>query len=296
MATEQGFTGQGFTVCGGCHIDRQLRLRAALQTGRTNPADVRERLGGVATNMACQLASWNAPVRFVGVQPPGSLAGMEARLAAAGIEPFLVPCDGEPPGYTAILAPDGELLMGAAAMSLYDAVSPPLIRAGIVGTEGALILDANFQADTISAIASEFGAAQRIFAAGTSIAKVVRLAGALPWLDALVLNRGEAAALLGTEMTVDEMATLLAAGLREGGVVLVSDGADMAALADAASGAVVTARPPRIHLVNANGAGDVMAARLFCDLEGQPDMALSDRLLAALSSGADYAAGATVEA
>ena len=59
---------------------------------------------------------------------------------------------------------------------------------------------------------------------------------------------------------------------------------------------VVTARPPQISLVNANGAGDVMAARLFCDLESQPDMALSDRLRAALAAGADYAAGAMVEA
>ena len=294
--TGHGFTGHGFTVCGGCHIDRQLRLTAAPQTGRTNPAEARERLGGVATNMACQLAGWGAPVRFVGVQPPRSLAGMEARLAAAGITPFLAPCDGEPPGYTAILTPDGELLMGAAAMALYEAVTLPMIRPGLEAMEGPLILDANFPADTISAIAGEIGAAQRMFAAGTSMAKVSRLADALPLLDALVVNRGEAAALLGAEMTVDEMAASLAVGLRDGGVVLVSDGGDMAALADTGFDTVVTARPPQISLVNANGAGDVMAARLFCDLESQPDMALSDRLRAALAAGADYAAGAMVEA
>lgn len=284
---------QGFTVCGGCHIDRQLRLTAPPQAGRTNPAEARERLGGVATNIACQLASWNAPVRFVGVQPPGSLAGMEARLAAAGIAPLLTPCEGEPPGYTAILSPDGELLMGAAAMALYESVTLPMIRPGLADMKGPLILDANFPADTIIAIAGEFGAPQRMFAAGTSMAKVSRLADVLPLLDALVVNRGEAAALLGTEMPVDAMAASLAARLRDGGVVLVSDGGDMAALADA--GMVVTAPPPQIRLVNANGAGDVMAARLFCDLESQPDMVLSDRLRAALAAGANYAAGPTVE-
>lgn len=296
MVAGHGFMEPGFTVCGGCHIDRQLRLTAPPQTGRTNPAEARERLGGVAANIACQLAGWGASVGFVGVQSPGDLASIQARLAAAGVTPWLATCDGEPPGYTAILAPDGELLMGAAAMSLYDTVSLPMIRPGIVGTAGPLILDANFAADTITAIASAVAPARRLFAAGTSIAKVLRLVGALPLLDALVLNRGEAATLLGAEMAVDEMAISLAARLRDGGVVLVSDGADMAALADASSGAVVSAHPPRIRLVNANGAGDVMAARLFCDLEGQSDMALADRLLAALAAGANYAAGATVEA
>ena len=286
----------GFTVCGGCHVDRQLCLTAPPQTGRTNPAKARERLGGVATNIACQLASWGTSVRFAGVQPPGNLAGMEARLAAAGIAPWLTPLEGEPPGYTAIMAPDGELLIGAAALALYETVTLSMILPGLEGTEGPLILDANFPADTITAMAGEFGAARPLFAAGTSMAKVSRLTGALPLLDALVVNRGEAAALLGAEMDVGMMATSLAARSRGGGVVLVSDGGDMAALADADADTVVTARPPQICLVNANGAGDVMAARLFCDLESQPDMALADRLQAALAAGADYAAGVTVEA
>jgi pseudouridine kinase len=282
-------TDQGFIVCGGCHIDRQLRLTAPPQPGRTNPARARERLGGVATNIACQLAEWGASVRFVGVQPPDSLAVMEARLADAGIEPRLAPLDGEPPGYTALLAPDGELLMGAAAMALYETVTPPLIRPGLANRPGPLILDANFPADTISSIVAACATPQKIFAAGTSIAKVARLTAALPRLDALVLNRGEAAALLGDEMSVDRMALALAADMRDGGVVLVSDGAALAALAW--RGEVSAMQPPQISLVNANGAGDVMAARLFCDLDRRPDMVPAARLDAALAAGADYAAG-----
>ncbi|MEK9935087.1 MAG: carbohydrate kinase, partial [Rhodobiaceae bacterium] len=108
-----------FTVCGGCHIDRQLRLSAPPQPGRTNPATSRERLGGVATNIACQLAGFGASVRLVSVQPPDSLAVVASRLADIGIDPWLAPLAGEPPGYTALLAPDGELLIGAAAMALY---------------------------------------------------------------------------------------------------------------------------------------------------------------------------------
>ncbi|NBR03404.1 MAG: hypothetical protein EBT94_09805 [Alphaproteobacteria bacterium] len=282
-----------FTVCGGCHIDRQLRLSAPPQPGRTNPASAIERLGGVATNIGCQLAGFGASVRLVSAQPPDNIAAIEARLADAGIDPWLAPLAGDPPGYTALLAPDGELLIGAAAMTLYEAVPASAIRPGLAGASGPLILDANFPVDTIVAIATECGAARSLFAAGTSIAKVGRVAAVLPSLDALVLNAGEAAALCGEAGPVDRMASALAAGLRGNGIVLVSDGADMAALAS--GGEVVTACPPRIRLVNANGAGDVMAARLFFDLEDRTDMALARRLDAALAAGADHAAGTRTE-
>ena len=74
-----------------------------------------------------------------------------------------------------------------------------------------------------------------------------------------------------------------------GATVLVSDGGDVAALATA--DAVVTARPPAVELVNANGAGDVMAARLFYDLVKDGAMVAQDRLERALAAGAAYAAG-----
>ena len=285
--------GRGFIVCGGCHIDRQLHLAVPPVPGRTNPATSRDRLGGVATNIACQLADLGAAARLVSVHPPESLAQLESRLVTAGVDPWLAPLDGDPPSYTALQAPDGELLFGAAAMALYDRVATPLIRPGIVAAPGPIILDANFPADTISAIAGEFAATRSLFAVGTAITKVTRLAATWPLLDALVLNRGEAAALLGMAMPVGEMAASLAAGLRDGGVVLVSDGAEMAALAS--GGTVVTSQPPRISLVNANGAGDVMAARLFFDLACHPDMAPPARLQAALTAGADYAAAAQTE-
>ncbi|MEC8309918.1 MAG: carbohydrate kinase, partial [Pseudomonadota bacterium] len=112
-----------FTVCGGCHIDRQLRFESPPLPGRTAPASQSERVGGVATNIAVQLAALNAGTRLVSVQPPQSHDAMKARLAEAGVDPFLLPLAGEPPSYTALLGPDGELLTGAAAMALYDSVS-----------------------------------------------------------------------------------------------------------------------------------------------------------------------------
>ena len=73
-----------FTVCGGCHIDRQLRFESPPLPGRTAPASQSERVGGVATNIAVRLAAWNAQTRLAGVQPPQSLDAMKARLPMPG--------------------------------------------------------------------------------------------------------------------------------------------------------------------------------------------------------------------
>ena len=276
-----------FTVCGGCHIDRQLRFESPPLNGRTAPASQSERVGGVATNIAVRLASWNAETRLVSVQPPESLNAMKARLTESGIVPFLLPLDGEPPCYTALLGPDGELLTGAAAMALYDSVSAGMLAPALTANADAVIWDANFPQAAITGALGTMPPDRRLFAVGTSTAKVDRLAAVLPRFDALVVNWDEAVCLV-TAGNVAEMALGLAA-MAGGATVLVSDGGNLAALATADS--VVTASPPAVELVNANGAGDVMAARLFYDLVKDGAMAAQDRLERALAAGAAYAAG-----
>ena len=276
-----------FTVCGGCHIDRQLQFEAPPRQGRTMPARPSERIGGVATNIAVRLAAWDTATTLVGVQPPESLPIMAARLSEVGVAPQLLPLAGAPPSYTAFLGPDGELVMGAAAMALYETVPPDLLGPALAEETDAVIWDANFPQDTITAAVGALPPARRLCAVGTSVAKVARLSPVLARLDALVVNRAEAACLV-SEGGVADMALRLA-GLCAGGLVLVSDGAAPAALA--MGDKVVTARPPAVDLVNANGAGDVMAARLFYDLVSDAAMVPQDRIDRALAAGAAFAGG-----
>jgi len=276
-----------FTVCGGCHFDRQLHFDTLPRPGRTAPARQTERVGGVAANVAVQLAAWKADTTLVGVQPRQSMDVLKAWLLEAGVDAQLLPLAGEPPSYTALLGPDGELLTGAAAMALYDLVTAGLLRPALSADTDAVIWDTNFPQAAITPAVSAMPAARRIFAVGTSVAKVDRLSAILSRLDAIVVNRDEAACLVGAG-SVAEMASRLETAC-DGAVVLVSDGADAAVLV--AGGAAVTGRPPAIELVNANGAGDVMAARLFYDLVDDGAMAAQDRLERALAAGAAYAAG-----
>ena len=276
-----------FHICGGCHLDRHLYLKGEAVPGRTNPASQRIGIGGVAANIARHLAPCGGQAHFTGVQPADEISALGTRLRAAGVDPNMIPLEGEVPGYTAIVAADGELVVGAASMALYDEVMPDMVLNGMIG-DGPLVIDANFPESVLQAICQSQPQTRPVFAAATSVAKVGRLAGCLARLDALVLNRSEAAVLAG-EAPVAGMACALAARLRPGGAVLVSDGGNQAALARGDD--CVTASPPPLDLVRANGAGDAMAAALFWGLAATPDAGLAAHLEAALAAGADFAAG-----
>lgn len=280
-----------FHICGGCHLDRHLYLKGEAVPGRTNPASQRIGIGGVAANIARHLAARGGQAHFTGVQPADEISALGTRLRADGVDPNLIPLEGEVPGYTAIVAADGELVVGAASMALYDEVTPDMLLEGIIG-DGPLVIDANFPEAVLQAICQAQPQTRPVFAAATSVAKVGRLAGCLARLDALVLNRSEAAVLAG-EAPVAGMACAMAARLRPGGAVLVSDGGNQAALARGDD--CVTASPPPLDLVRANGAGDAMAAALFWGLAATPDAGLAAHLEAALEAGADFAAGRQAE-
>ena len=280
-----------FHICGGCHLDRHLYLQGEAVPGRTNPASQRIGIGGVAANIARHLAARGGKAHLTGVQPAEQISALGKRLRAAGVDPNMIPLEGEVPGYTAIVAADGELVVGAASMALYDKVTPEMVLEGFIG-DGPLIIDANFPESVLQAICQSQPQTRPVFAAATSVAKVGRLAGCLARLDALVLNRSEAAVLAG-EAPVAGMACVLAARLRPGGAVLVSDGGSQAALARGDD--CVMALPPPLDLVRANGAGDAMAAALFWGLAATPDAGLAAHLEAALEAGADFAAGRRAE-
>ena len=282
-----------FQVCGGGHLDRHLWLPSAPVMGRTNAARQTVSTGGVAANIARHLAASGSTVTFIGVQPPQEIPAMVARLGGCGVDAAFLPLQGEVPGYSAVIGPDGELLIGAAAMSLYDEVRPAMIMPHL-DPAAALVIDANFPADVLLAMTEAGDGRRHVFAAGTSMAKVERLRPCLPGLHALVLNRAEAACLAGkgdapVDVPVDVLAQDLALVLADGGVVLVSDGGSPAALASRTE--AVTLEPPQLRVVNANGAGDAMAASLFSGLVTDPGMALTTRLRTALAAGAEFAAG-----
>ena len=295
MPADSRIRADAVQVCGGGHLDRHLWLQSEPIAGRTNPARQTVSTGGVAANIACHLAAFGATVKFIGVHPPEEAPAMAARLHDRGVAADIRPLAGEVPGYSAVMRADGELLIGAAALSLYEQVTEEMVTARL-DPKTALVIDANFPEPVILAMVEAADASRRQFAAGTSVAKVGRLRAALSSLHALVLNRAEAASLVKAGgAPVDYLARELAGHLADGGVALVSDGGAQAALAgqeDADREQVVVMAPPQVAVVNANGAGDAMAASLFWGLMNAPGLPLDARLRTALAAGAAFASGA----
>ena len=169
-----------------------------MRHGRTNPATSTALPGGVAANIARSIRQHRADMKitFIGAAATGN-DDAAASLRNADIDVAFARLNGSHPSYNAILDHNGELIIGVADMALYDTVTPTDIIPLLPEHPQAVIVDANFPAETLAAIAARLSDDCCLYAAGTSAQKVHRLVPMMNRLDALVLNRAEACELVG---------------------------------------------------------------------------------------------------
>ena len=112
---------------GAANLDRKLRSLAHLTMGTSNPARQDEAFGGVARNIAENLARLGAPVALTtAVGDDSSGRALLADAANQGIDTSATltlanTCSGT---YTAVLDDHGEMLVALADMDLYDRITP----------------------------------------------------------------------------------------------------------------------------------------------------------------------------
>lgn len=252
-------------IClGGAVIDRKLTALGAVRPGTSNPARMTTSFGGVARNVAENLARMGCAVTFlscVGDDPDG--AAMLAHLAEAGADVSGVEVIfGEPTAqYVAILEPGGALHVAASSMALLDRMYGPLVAGALASARAAdwLFVDCNAPAATLAEIlarAAQDGIALAVDAISTP--KAQRLPADLAGLGCLFLNRDEAVAILGDAGDPGAMAQALAE--RGAARVVLTLGAEGAlALEKRTSGLVhIPAEPAKV--VDVTGAGDALIA------------------------------------
>lgn len=290
--------GNKVIVIGGHHQDFMLKILGKPSFGRTNPVSTDILSGGVSANLARALSTID---NFARIYFIGAVSAYDNKVGNLNLfcdDTKFVEIVASAPTYTAILDNEGELLIGLADMGLYEKVKPHEVVNLLPANPRIVIIDANFPQETLKAVARTMHKDAKLFAVGTSVEKVDRLFLLLDRLDAIVLNRAEARKLASLDVEVEELAiNVLAKMQRPDACVLISDGADKAALAF--GGDVVVCSPPVIKLNNANGAGDAMAAAFFkgyLDWCGNPNdtRAASRKLFAllhqSLAAGAAHAA------
>lgn len=258
---------------GGATVDRKLRLAGPFVAGSSNPVATTTAFGGVARNVCETLARLGMPAALVtalGRDAAGE--AVIAPLVALGID--VSGCrriEAMPTAeYIAVLAADGGLVAGFAAMDVLAEISPAVVAAAAPLLAGAdwVFADANLPEATLAALARLAGDhGFRLALDAVSVAKSARLS-AVPAPDLLFLNRDEAAAVLGGAEAVaaDAPAETLAASLvaRGARAVVLTLGAEGAVVADAAG----THRVPAVQaaVVDVTGAGDALVAGTLAGL------------------------------
>ena len=176
--------------------------------------------------------------------------------------------------YVAVLTPDGELALGLAEMAILDGLTPELLTANAESLDRTdwVFADCNGTAHLMAALADPRRRPRyRLAVDPVSVAKSAHLPRDLHGIDLLVLNRDEAAAILGRYGLVglgpqESAMALLRAGAAEVVLTLGADGA----LAANRDGLVRVAATPAVP-VDVTGAGDsLMAAVLHALMDDEP--------------------------
>lgn len=273
---------------GGAHLDVRARLLDPAVLGSSNPAHTDRAVGGVAANVARSLAALGHEVALasvVGLDPYGDLVAESLRRD--GVDVSLVERHPVQPtaAYTAVVGPDGELVIGLADMEVYD--DP---RAGWVGDVSAaaagadvVVIDANLYGEVLSAVTA--AADGPVVADPVSVAKAPRLAPVLDRIAVLAPDRAEAAALAGVATEAMSGVRRAAAVLRSRGVgtVLVTLGSDGVFFDDGDVQRVVPPIPPG-RIEDVTGVGDALVAGYVHGLRsGAADPVLLGRAAASLA-------------
>lgn len=274
------------TVVGACHTDRKAQAERSYTPAASNPVVLRSCPGGVARNVAENLARLGAEVALVsrlGADPEG--AALLAGLAALPLDLTGVSQSQRAPTAFHLIAlqPDGEMLVAVADMRVYDEITPELL-AGLPAAlwrAAAVFADCNLPGETLGYLAGLRDGSRRLAVNAVSPAKALRLRAHLAACDFLFVNRGEAAALLGLAPAGLDPA-LAADKLRAAGAGEVVMTLGAAGLCIAAEGETLSLAGAAAEVVDITGAGDALAAAyLEARLRGVAPAAAGRRALAA---------------
>jgi pseudouridine kinase len=261
-------------VIGASGIDIKGRARDALQKGTSNAGVVRNSVGGVARNVAENLARLEVPtvlLSAVGEDPPGDFLLEHAGAAGVDTSHVLRVPRRSTGSYVAIFDEAGQLVVGISEYDIVGEITPGYLqRQRALFADAALVaLDANLSP---RALASVFRWAERydlpVCADPTSPVLATRLIPYLPSLMMVAPDAGEAAVLCGeaeppaTSAAAIEMAQcLVSMGVDIAVVTMAEQGL---AYADGTNAGHVAAL--RTQVVDTTGSGDAVTAAIIFGL------------------------------
>ena len=254
-------------VIGGANMDISAQTSVALATADSTEGHIHCFPGGVARNVAENLARLGHITRLVsavGEDVFGRHLLDATRAAGVDVTAFSVLPSQRTASYLSLHGPDGDMAVAVNDMALFECLTPEVLRnfTGVFDAAACTVVDCNLTPVALEWLMAH-ASMTTFFADGVSVVKCKRIAPWLGRIHTLKVNRLEAQALSGqTAMSAPE-ACLAAAYLHQLGVlnVVVSLGEQGVCWCDAQG---VTGHRParRVSVVNTTGAGDALLAGL----------------------------------
>ncbi|UEM19341.1 carbohydrate kinase family protein [Skermanella mucosa] len=261
---------------GAAHIDRKATAAGPVVPGSSNPVTLRAGTGGVARNVAENLARLGlsvAMVSRVGADREGDAVLQGLADAGIGVEDCTRSATSPTASYTALLDRGGELVIGLADMGIYDELTVELIEPLLPRLERIPVwfIDCNLPAESLRLLLRRKPEGCTVYVDCVSVAKAARLQGILRGIDTLFANGDEAAYL--SHVPIRAPLDVCEAGYR-----LMCNGVGSVVITRGQEGAFVASPfdydfflPPPVDVHEVTGAGDALVAGvIFGRIGGHP--------------------------
>lgn len=254
------------TVIGGASIDIYGKSTDAMRDRDSNPGKVQTSPGGVARNVAENLARLDVNCRLitaVGDDQHGEL--LLAQGSASGIDMRLVQrVDSAPTStYLAVLDDSSDMQVAISDMRIMDELNADRLAAhrSAIEESSLIIVDANLPDDALAWLTDTFSG-HTIFADTVSTAKAPRLRPYLQSIHTLKTGTIEAEALTGLEATSDGEIQKLSEWVHSHGVarLLVTRGDHGVFYSTDRTRAIMAPHQNIPEISNTTGAGDAFLA------------------------------------
>ena len=238
-----------FIFFGAVHQDFVFQLKNNLIKYRTNPIIQNESYGGVAHNVA-KIVGGFENVSFLSMQTDKET---KKYLKNQNIDFTSLNNIIKKKFYAIIIDKYKKLQLGIANTDAYENFTLKTIDFNFINK--SIVLDLNFSKSLINKIITKYHKSNNIIICGTSPFKISKIKKSIKKINTLILNKAELYSLTNIRNIIKSINYIKNINPN---ITLIVSNADKKTYAFNEN-KLISCKPPKINVVNENGAGDVMA-------------------------------------
>jgi len=248
-----------FICIGAVHSDYELKLKQNYFKNRTNPINQNENLGGVAYNIAKTLSFLKEGTKLYSLN---CNKNQKKEIITNGIK--FIPLNKKLTKryYAYILDKKGKMILGLANMDNYEKIINSKVSMKLNNKN--IILDLSLSKELIEKIINKNYKNNYICVCGTSAHKTFKIKKILNKIDLIIMNKQETISLTNKK-TIKECMIYLINKYTKLNFIITNGKFAVNAYIDSTN---YLSYPPRIKIINENGAGDALCAvfnYFFCN-------------------------------